>query len=81
MTVSATTFMVIVRSTIELAHNLGLQVVAEGIEDEKSLARLRAMGCDEAQGFFMKCVVIVTSARSARQKSRWLRSFLMQLKM
>jgi len=45
--------MVIVRSTIELAHNLGLQVVAEGIEDEKSLARLRAMGCDEAQGFFM----------------------------
>ena len=45
--------MVIVRSTIELAHNLGLHVVAEGIEDEKSLARLRAMGCDEAQGFFM----------------------------
>ena len=45
--------MVIVRSTIELAHNLGLKVVAEGIEDEKSLARLRAMGCDEAQGFFM----------------------------
>lgn len=45
--------MVIVRSTVELAHNLGLHVVAEGIEDEKSLARLRAMGCDEAQGFFM----------------------------
>jgi diguanylate cyclase (GGDEF)-like protein len=45
--------MVIVRSTIELAHNLGLSVVAEGIEDEHSLARLRAMGCDEAQGFFM----------------------------
>jgi diguanylate cyclase (GGDEF)-like protein len=45
--------MVIVRSTIELAHNLGLSVVAEGIEDERSLARLRAMGCDEAQGYFM----------------------------
>jgi EAL domain-containing protein (putative c-di-GMP-specific phosphodiesterase class I) len=45
--------MVIVRSTIELAHNLGLTVVAEGIEDERNLARLRAMGCDEAQGFFM----------------------------
>jgi diguanylate cyclase (GGDEF)-like protein len=45
--------MVIVRSTIELAHNLGLRVVAEGIEDERSLARLRAMGCDEAQGYFM----------------------------
>jgi EAL domain-containing protein (putative c-di-GMP-specific phosphodiesterase class I) len=43
----------IVRSTIDLAHNLGLRVVAEGIEDERSLARLRAMGCDEAQGYFM----------------------------
>jgi diguanylate cyclase (GGDEF)-like protein len=45
--------MVIVRSTIDLAHNLGLRVVAEGIEDERSLARLRAMGCDEAQGYLM----------------------------
>ncbi|HJU23991.1 MAG TPA: EAL domain-containing protein [Casimicrobiaceae bacterium] len=45
--------MVIVRSAIDLAHNLGLRVVAEGIEDERSLARLRAMGCDEAQGYFM----------------------------
>ena len=45
--------MVIVRSTIELARNLGLNVVAEGVENERSLARLRAMGCDEAQGFFM----------------------------
>ncbi len=45
--------LVIVRSTIELAHNLGLHVVAEGIEDERSFARLRAMGCDEAQGYFM----------------------------
>jgi diguanylate cyclase (GGDEF)-like protein len=44
---------VIVRSTIDLAHNLGLRVVAEGIEDERSFARLRAMGCDEAQGYFM----------------------------
>jgi diguanylate cyclase len=42
-----------VRSTIDLPHNLGLRVVAEGIEDERSLARLRAMGCDEAQGYFM----------------------------
>ena len=47
------TDMVIVRSTIELAHNLGLNVVAEGIENKRSLARLRAMGCDEAQGFFI----------------------------
>jgi diguanylate cyclase (GGDEF)-like protein len=43
----------IVRSTIELAHNLGLQVVAEGIEDEPTLARLRELGCDQAQGYFI----------------------------
>ncbi|HEY4138665.1 MAG TPA: bifunctional diguanylate cyclase/phosphodiesterase, partial [Casimicrobiaceae bacterium] len=42
---------VIVRSTIDLAHNIGLNVVAEGVEDETTLERLRAMGCDMAQGY------------------------------
>lgn len=41
----------IVRSTIDLAHNLGLRVVAEGAETEAMLNALRAMGCDTAQGF------------------------------
>ena len=41
----------IVRSTIDLAHNLGLTVVAEGVEDAVLLDRLRAMACDEAQGY------------------------------
>ena len=36
----------IVRSTIDLAHNLGLTVVAEGVDDAMVLARLRALGCD-----------------------------------
>ena len=40
------------RSTIELGHNLGLTVVAEGVETEHELAELRRFGCDEAQGFF-----------------------------
>ena len=44
---------IMVRSTINLAHELGLQVVAEGIEDEKSLEMLRALGCDYAQGYFI----------------------------
>ena len=44
---------VIVRSTIELAHNMGLHVVAEGVEDEATLERLRAMGCDLVQGYFL----------------------------
>jgi EAL domain-containing protein (putative c-di-GMP-specific phosphodiesterase class I) len=44
---------VIVRSTIDLGRNLGLAVVAEGVESEDALAQLRALGCDEAQGFLM----------------------------
>ena len=43
----------IVRSTIELGHNLGLKVVAEGVEDAAGWAMLKALGCDDAQGFYM----------------------------
>ncbi|MEI7547331.1 MAG: bifunctional diguanylate cyclase/phosphodiesterase [Actinomycetota bacterium] len=42
---------VIVRSIIELGHNLGMQVVAEGVETDEVLARLRGFSCDVAQGF------------------------------
>ena len=42
---------VIVRSTVDLGHNLGLQVVAEGVESFEILDRLRHMGCDVAQGY------------------------------
>jgi diguanylate cyclase (GGDEF)-like protein len=42
---------VIVRSTIDLAHNLGLTVVAEGVEDEVALGMLIEYGCDSAQGY------------------------------
>ena len=41
----------IVRATIGLAHDLGLEVVAEGIEDETTQNCLRALGCDVAQGY------------------------------
>lgn len=41
----------IVRSIVELGHNLGLSVVAEGVENATVLERLHAMGCDEAQGW------------------------------
>ncbi len=43
----------IVRSTIDLAHNLGLTVVAEGVEDAGILQRLAELQCDEAQGYHM----------------------------
>jgi len=44
---------IIVKSTIELAHNMGLSVVAEGIEDEQTLLWLKANHCELAQGFYM----------------------------
>lgn len=43
----------IVRSTIELAHNLGLSVVAEGVENATAWDMLRDLRCDQAQGFLM----------------------------
>jgi diguanylate cyclase (GGDEF)-like protein len=41
----------IVRSTTDLGHNLGLRVVAEGVEDERTARRLAEIGCDLAQGY------------------------------
>jgi EAL domain-containing protein (putative c-di-GMP-specific phosphodiesterase class I) len=41
----------IVLSIIELAHNLDLTVVAEGVEDQASVEVLRKLGCDLVQGF------------------------------
>lgn len=43
----------IVRSTIKLAHNLNLKVIAEGVEDQDSLDLLEIMGCDYAQGYYI----------------------------
>ena len=43
----------IVRSTIELAHKLGLAVIATGVEDEATLNQLRELGCDAVQGFLV----------------------------
>ena len=44
---------VIVRSTVELGHNLGLQVVAEGVEDAEVWQRLLPLGCDVIQGYHL----------------------------
>jgi EAL domain-containing protein (putative c-di-GMP-specific phosphodiesterase class I) len=41
----------IVRTIVDLGHNLDMRVVAEGVETAEQLAVLRAMGCDDAQGF------------------------------
>ena len=44
---------IIVRSTIDLGHNMGLKVVAEGVDNEASLNQLRALKCDMAQGYLL----------------------------
>jgi len=44
---------VIVRSTIDLAHNLGLKVTAEGVETQGAWDILEILGCDCSQGYFM----------------------------
>ena len=44
---------VIVRSTIDLAHNLGLKVTAEGVETQGAWDTLSILGCDQSQGYFM----------------------------
>jgi EAL domain-containing protein (putative c-di-GMP-specific phosphodiesterase class I) len=43
----------LVRSTIQLGHALGLRVVAEGVEDNETLALLTELGCDVGQGYFI----------------------------
>jgi EAL domain-containing protein (putative c-di-GMP-specific phosphodiesterase class I) len=50
----------IVRSTIDLAHNLGLSVVAEGVENGDILSALNSLGCDEAQGYHVSRPVPAT---------------------
>lgn len=61
----------IVRSTIDLAHNLGLSVVAEGVESSSILERLRAMSCDEAQGYYVSRPVPVDAFLSWHAQRVW----------
>ena len=56
----------IVRSTIELGHNLGLTVVAEGIEREEEMQMLRDFGCDQVQGF------LISKALTASDMETWI---------
>ncbi len=56
----------IVRSTIDLAHSLGLSVVAEGIESESVMKMLNGYGCDKVQGYYL------CKPKPAEDVTRWL---------
>jgi diguanylate cyclase (GGDEF)-like protein len=51
--ISSESFRTIVRTTIDLAHQLGVKVVAEGVESAAIYSELRALGCDIGQGFYL----------------------------
>ena len=59
----------IVRTTIELAHSMDLDVVAEGVEDEDSIRRLSEAGCEQAQGFF------ISEPLSADELREWFENY------
>ncbi|MDO8412904.1 MAG: EAL domain-containing protein [Gallionellaceae bacterium] len=62
---------VIVRSAIDLAHNLGLTVVAEGVETAEVLERLKSLGCDTAQGYHMGHPVSSDGLNKWLKESDW----------
>lgn len=64
---------VIVRSTIDLAHNMGLTVVAEGVEDEAAVDRLRALGCDALQGYLLSHPLAAGDLPAWMATSPWMR--------
>lgn len=59
---------IIVHSTINLAHNLGLRVVAEGVEDDAVLSQLSDLECDRAQGYF------IAKPQPVAELDKWLAS-------
>jgi diguanylate cyclase (GGDEF)-like protein len=62
---------VIVRAAIDLGHNLGLKVVAEGVEDQATWEQLKALGCDVAQGYHLTRPVAADQLIEWIRKSPW----------
>jgi EAL domain-containing protein (putative c-di-GMP-specific phosphodiesterase class I) len=57
----------IVRAMVELGHNVGLLVTAEGVEDRPTFLALRELGCDEIQGYW------VAKPMAGREVAPWMR--------
>lgn len=60
---------VIVKSIIELAHNLGITVTAEGVEDIQTMQQLKEFGCEMAQGFY------IAKPMPQHEMLSWLKSY------
>ena len=60
----------IVQAVVGLAHNLGMEVVAEGVETKAQAKQLRKLGCTLAQGFYLKglCPAMILPQRSKRRR-------------
>ncbi|MEW6332233.1 MAG: GGDEF domain-containing phosphodiesterase, partial [Pseudomonadota bacterium] len=61
----------IVRGTVELGHSLGLNVVAEGVEDKAAYTSLKLLGCDQAQGYYISRALPLSTFNDWMSKSRW----------
>lgn len=63
--------LVIVKSTIEMAHNLGLITVAEGVETEEAFSMLSDLGCDIAQGYYISRPFPIEELSDWMENSNW----------
>jgi diguanylate cyclase (GGDEF)-like protein len=61
----------IVKATINLAHNLGLHVTAEGVESQEIMAKLKDYGCDVVQGYYLNKPLSVTDFNQWMSVSKW----------
>jgi EAL domain-containing protein (putative c-di-GMP-specific phosphodiesterase class I) len=61
----------IVEAVVSMAHSLRLSVVAEGVETDEQLARLRDLGCELAQGFYFAAPVPPSALDPLSAQTRW----------
>lgn len=62
---------VIVNATVNLAHNMGFHVTAEGVESEEIMDKLKSYGCDIAQGYYLSKPFSVTDFNQWMETSKW----------
>lgn len=62
---------VIVNATINLAHNLGFKVTAEGVESAEIMVKLKSYGCDIAQGYYLSKPISVSDLNQWMESSQW----------